>query len=139
MPQMNLKLAFLFWFVMVCIAIANGFFGDLVVARYAGEYRAHLYKTFFIITVIFIGSRVYVGRTAWIVAGGAPWYLPALSAGLLWLCCSVIFEFIFGHYVFGFPWQKLTADYRIWEGRLWSLVLASEVMMPLLNAWLLRA
>jgi len=135
---MNLKLAFIFWFVMVVIAIANGFFGDLVVARFIGDYKAHLYKTFFIITVIFIGARVYVIKTAGLVAAGAAWYAPALSAGLLWLCSSIIFEFIFGHYVFRFPWQKLFADYRIWEGRLWSLVLASEVAMPLVNAWLIK-
>ena len=135
---MNLKLAFIFWFVMVLIAIGNGFFGDLVVARFTGDYKAHLYKTFFIITVIFIGSRIYLGQTAGLVAGGAPWYLPALSAGLLWLCSSIVFEFFVGHYIFRFPWQKLFADYRIWEGRLWSLVLASEVAMPLLNAWLLK-
>ncbi|MFQ5736428.1 MAG: hypothetical protein ACE5GY_06145 [Thermodesulfobacteriota bacterium] len=132
---MNLKLAFIFWFVMVVIAIANGFFGDLVVSRLIGGYRAHLYKTFFIITVIFVFSRVYL-RMSW--AGGLPVYLPALSAGLLWLSCSIIFEFIIGHYVFRFPWSKLFADYRIWQGRLWSLVLASEVALPLLNAYLLR-
>jgi len=133
---MNLKLAFIFWFLMVLIAIGNGFFGDLVVARAVGEYRAHLYKTLFIIAVIFIGARIYVMKTAGLVAGGSPWYLPALSAGLLWLCSSIVFEFFVGHYAFRFPWQKLFADYRIWEGRLWSLVLASEVAMPLINAWL---
>lgn len=135
---MDLKLAFIFWFVMVLIAIGNGFFGDLVVARLIGDYMAHLYKTFFIITVIFIGARIYVLKTAALAAHGAPWYQSALSAGLLWLCSSIVFEFIVGHYIFRFPWHKLLADYRIWEGRLWSLVLASEVAMPLLNAWLLK-
>lgn len=134
---MNLKLAFVFWFIMVVIAVVNGFFGDLVVSMFIGGYKAHLYKTFFIITVIFIGARIYVLKTADLASTGSP-YLPALSAGLLWLCCSVIFEFVFGHYVFRFPWEKLFADYRIWEGRLWSLVLASEVVMPLINAWLLK-
>ncbi len=131
---MNLKLAFAFWFVMVLIAIGNGFFGDLVVVKAVGGYAAHLYKTFFIITVIFFFSRLYV---RWTHDPAHP-YLPALSAGLLWICSSMVFEFLFGHYVFKFPWEKLVADYRIWQGRLWSLVIASELAMPLLNAWLRR-
>ena len=118
---------------MVLIAIANGFFGEKVVSRYIGDYGSHLYKTVFIIIVIFIGARIYVTRFA-----PEPLYTSALSAGLLWFFCSMTFEFIFGHYVFGFPWDKLLADYRIWQGRLWSLVLASEIIAPLFNAWLLK-
>lgn len=129
---MNLKTAFVFWFVMVLIAIANGFFGEKVVSRHIGDYGAHLYKTAFIIIVIFIGARIYVTRFA-----PEPLMTSALAAGLLWFFCSMTFEFIFGHYVFGFPWEKLVADYRIWQGRLWSLVLASEIIAPVLNAWLL--
>lgn len=129
---MNFKLTFLFWFIMVVIAIINGYFGQTVVAKAIGDYGAHLYKTFFIIIVIFIMSRIYVNLTA----GGPVWYMPALATGIFWLCCSIIFEFLFGHYVFGFPWDKLLADYRIWEGRLWSLVLASEVIAPVINAYL---
>lgn len=131
---MHLKLAFIFWAVMVAIAIANGYLGETVIARSLGDYGAHLYKTFFIIAVIFIGSNIYVRKT-----GGAPtWWGPAVSAGVLWLACSITFEFIFGHYVFGFPWERLFRDYRIWEGRLWSLVLASEIVAPLVNAYFIN-
>lgn len=127
---MNLITAFIFWFVMVLIAIANGFFGEKVLAPRIGDYGAHLYKTFFIIAVIFIGARIFVTRFA-----PEPVMTSALAAGILWFCCSMTFEFIFGHYVFGFPWEKLLADYRIWQGRLWSLVLASEIIAPVLYAW----
>ncbi len=134
--KMNLPLAFLFWAVMVIIAIINGIIGEKLIKGLAGDYISHLYKTFFIITVIFIFSRVYLKKIA--SGGGQSLYLPALAAGLTWLACSLTFEFLAGHYIFGFPWQKLTADYRIWRGRLWSLVLASEVIAPLVNAWFLR-
>ncbi len=130
---MNYLTAFIFWFVMVLIAIGNGFFGDKVVSRHIGGYGAHLYKTVFIIIVIFIGARIYVTRFA-----DEPLYASALSAGLLWFLCSMTFEFLFGHYIFGFTWERLLADYRIWQGRLWSLVLASEIIAPLLNAWLMK-
>lgn len=129
---MNLKTAFIFWFVMVLIAIANGFFGEKVLSPRIGDYGAHLYKTVFIIIVIFIGARIYVTGFA-----PEPLMTSALAAGLLWFFCSMTFEFLFGHYIFGFPWEKLLADYRIWKGRLWSLVLASEIIAPVVHAWLL--
>lgn len=131
---MNFKLAFAFWFAMVVIAVANGFFGSLVVSKHLGDYGSHLYKTFFIIAVIFVFSRFYLK----LATPGDVWYQPALSTGLFWLASSVIFEFLIGHFVFGFPWERLIHDYRIHEGRLWSLVLASEVTAPLLNAYIMR-
>ena len=132
--KMNLPLAFLFWAVMVVIAIINNFVGEKLVKGLAGDYASHLYRTFFIIAVIFFFSRVYLKKTA---ANGSI-YLTAISAGLAWLASSLVFEFIAGHYVFGLPWERILADYRIGRGRLWSLVLASEVVAPLVNAYLLR-
>lgn len=135
---MNLPLAAAFWAVMVVIAIANGIFGEQVVAKAFGAYASHLYKTAVIIAVIFFFSRVYL---KWAVpagyAGGAP-YTYAVSAGLLWLASSILFEFFAGHYIFGFSWERLFADYRITKGRVWILVLASEVVGPLVNAYLMR-
>lgn len=129
---MDLKLAFTFWAVMLVFAVANGIFGEMVVSRAIGDYGAHLYKTFFIIAVILISSNIYMRKT-----GGADWLGIAVSTGFLWITSSIVFEFIFGHYVFGFPWEKLTADYRIWEGRLWSLVLAAELIGPAVNGYFL--
>lgn len=129
--------SFILWFAMVCVAVGNGFFGDLVLAKRIGPYPAHLYKTVVIITVIFIVAAKYMAYLSRALPEGDI-YAMALATGFLWLGCSIIFEFIFGHYVFGFPWEKLFADYRIWEGRFWSLVLASEIAAPLLGAYLAR-
>ncbi|MBW7957628.1 MAG: hypothetical protein H3C68_07010 [Deltaproteobacteria bacterium] len=130
---MSFKVAFAFWFVMVLIAIGNGFFAEKILVRHIGDYGSHLYKTFLIVAVIFIGSYIYMAGFA-----EPPLVSTALKTGFFWLSCSIVFEFIFGHYAFGFPWERLLADYRIWEGRLWSLVLASEIAGPLLAAWLVR-
>jgi len=130
---MNPKLALLFWFVMVLIAIANGLFGQFVLEKVIGDYATHLYKTFFIIAVIFVFSYYYVRMTE----GNSPlWYIPALAAGVQWLLSSLTFEFLIGHYVFRLQWEKLVADNRIWEGRIWSLVFVTEVVAPLVNAYL---
>lgn len=131
---MHIKLAFIFWALMVAIAIANGFLGQFAVSRVIGDYGSHLYRTLFIIAVIFAFSRAYVLRTS----GQGPWYAP-VYAGVQWLASSIVFEFIFGHYVFGLPWEKIVSEYRITEGRLWSLVLASEVAAPLTWAYIINA
>lgn len=130
---MNLKLAFVFWFAMVVIAIVNGVFAETVLIKALGDYGSHIYRTLFIITVIFIGSRLYLRKAA----GGGEIFTLALSAGFLWLFSSLIFEFIFGHYVFRLPWERIISEYRIREGRLWALVIASEVISPLVNACLI--
>jgi hypothetical protein len=51
---------------------------------------------------------------------------------------TVLFEFVFGHYVLGNSWDVLLADYRIWQGRLWSLVLISEAIAPVITAWIIN-
>ena len=43
--------------------------------------------------------------------------------GFVWLIATVIFEFVFGHYVFGNSWERLFTDYNIFKGRIWPLVL----------------
>jgi hypothetical protein len=130
---MNPKLAFLFWFIMVMIAIANGLFGQFVLEKAIGDYATHIYKTFSIIAVIFVFSYFYVRLTS---ADSPLWYFPALAAGVQWLLSSLVFEFLVGHYLFRLPWEKLVADNRIWEGRIWSLVFVTEVVAPLVNAYL---
>jgi hypothetical protein len=42
---------------------------------------------------------------------------------LTWLVLTVIFEFLFGHFVMGHPWSSLFHDYNLLAGRVWVLVL----------------
>lgn len=48
----------------------------------------------------------------------------------LWLCLTVGFEFTFGHYVDRKSWTELLANYNLFDGHLWPLVLASLVCAP---------
>jgi hypothetical protein len=54
----------------------------------------------------------------------------AFAVGLIWLVLTIAFEFIFGHFVVGHPWSKLFADYNLFDGRLWILVLLWVVITP---------
>ena len=44
---------------------------------------------------------------------------------------TIMFEFLFGHYVMGHSWDSLWADYHIFQGRLWPLVLMVTLFGPL--------
>jgi len=52
--------------------------------------------------------------------------------GAGWVICTVLFEFVFGHYVMNHPWEKLLADYNVFRGRTWVLVLLAEFFSPVL-------
>ncbi|MFQ5466384.1 MAG: hypothetical protein ACE5EI_10685 [Thermodesulfobacteriota bacterium] len=134
---MHIPAAFLLWAAMVGLAVINDAAGGPYVAARIGEYGAHLYKTASIIAVIFIVSIKYfgyLGRTH----SGEDLFAVATATGLTWLASSIIFEFIVGHYVFGLSWERVAGDYRLWQGRLWSLVLVSEIAAPLAGAYLAR-
>ena len=48
-------------------------------------------------------------------------------AGIMWVALTVAFEFLAGHYVFGNSWKRLTADYNVFRGRIWILVLLTAL------------
>lgn len=122
---------------MVSVAVVNGAFGEYLVAKITGPYGAHLYKTLVIILVIFLVSFWHFRRLARRYTG-TDLGKAATATGLVWLSSSIIFEFVAGHFVFGFSWERLFGDYRIWEGRLWALVLASEIIAPRVGARLAK-
>jgi len=48
----------------------------------------------------------------------------------MWTAMTVCFEFGFFHFVAGVPWEKLLADYNLFAGRLWVLVLLTTLGGP---------
>lgn len=116
---------FYLWFPMVIIAIINGTIRQLFFTNFLDELGAHQLSvisgiTFFAIYVWFITGRWKLNSS-----------LSAIKIGLMWLTMTIIFEFIFGHYVMGNSWQKLLHDYNILEGRLWVVVLFWTTISPL--------
>ena len=54
----------------------------------------------------------------------------AWTIGPLWLVMTLAFEFVGGHYLFGTSWEALLADYNIFAGRLWIIVLIATWIAP---------
>jgi hypothetical protein len=48
----------------------------------------------------------------------------------MWVTLSVSFEFLVGHYVLDQPWAALVHDYNLFAGRVWILVLMTELIGP---------
>jgi len=121
------------WLIMLVFAIVNGTIGEVVFKPRWGEYAAHVYKTAAAVAVTVLISWQYSGWTA-----GPMWETAAWSAGVSWLVLTVAFEFVFGHYIMGHAWEKLIADYRIWKGRLWPVLLAVLLLAPLVTGYVIN-
>ena len=57
-----------------------------------------------------------------------------LGIGLLWLCLTLAFEFLFGHFVVGAAWERLAADYNLVKGGLLPIGMAVLTLAPLIAA-----
>jgi hypothetical protein len=52
------------------------------------------------------------------------------AVGVLWLALTLAFEFGFGHFVEHQTWTELLADYDVFGGRIWVLVLLTTTTAP---------
>jgi len=133
MNGFTIVLAIAFWVMLAVIAVVNGYIAQAYFAPRFGEYATHVYKSVAAMLAIFALAGFYAQLTQ-----GPAWVVTAFSVGLLWIGLTTAFEFLVGHYVFGHSWDTLLADYRVWEGRLWLLVLIATAIAPLLMARLLN-
>jgi len=118
--------AILFWIPMIFIAILNGIIRNYGYQKYTGELTAHQIST--------VTAIILLGFYIWLIIPFLKLQSAnqAIAVGFIWLGLTIAFEFIFGHFVVGHPWDKLFADYKIWEGRLWILVLIWTTIAPYL-------
>lgn len=115
------------WALFIPVAIANGVTRDLLYKPVVGDLAAHQISTVIAITA-FIFLVYFLRRDDFK-------YLTVfklLIVGFVWVVMTVIFEFGFGHYIEKLSWERLLADYNILNGRVWSLMLLTELFTPLL-------
>lgn len=114
----------LWWFGFPFVAIINGGFRELTYKKFVGELPAHQIST--VTGIIFFGIIFYFFFRKWKIDTAK----LAILIGLIWLSLTILFEFGFGHYIMGNPWQKLLHDYNLAEGRVWSLFLIWITIAP---------
>ncbi|MEW6194823.1 MAG: hypothetical protein AB1521_06695 [Bacteroidota bacterium] len=115
---------FLLWFPMVIIAIVNGSIRQFFYTKFLNELAAHQVSV--LSGIIFFAVYVWIITGVWKIESSA----QAITIGIMWLAMTIIFEFVFGHFVMGNSWEKLLADYNIFKGRLWIVVLIWTAISP---------
>lgn len=114
----------LYWLPLPVIAIINAVIREKGYRKFMGERTAHQASTF---TALILFS-LYL----WLLSG--MWNIrtsgQAIAMGITWLVMTILFEFVFGHYVMGNPWSKLLHDYNLLKGRIWVLIPVWTAIAP---------
>lgn len=109
---------------MVILAIVNGAVREKLYGPFMGELSAHQLST--------LSGIILFGLYIWILTG--IWRIEtsnqAFVIGIMWVIMTVLFEFIFDHFIMNHPWGKLFHDYNLLEGRVWLLVLIWTAIAP---------
>ncbi|HSL90430.1 MAG TPA: hypothetical protein VK870_14095 [Ignavibacteriaceae bacterium] len=113
------------WFIMVVLAILNGTIRQSFILSYTTEPVAHIISTLMFLIIQFLVICFYV-QIKCVKEKSA-----LVRIGIFWIALTILFEFVFGHYVMNHPWEKLLADYNVFAGRLWLLVLLNNIIAPL--------
>ncbi len=113
------------WFLLAVLATVNGIARNALYKPIVGDLLAHQLSTVILI-VIFFAVTYLLFRRDFARVSGKVW----LWVGFGWLVATEAFEFLVGHYVFGNSWDKLLADYNLFAGRLWILVIIAIFIAP---------
>lgn len=118
--------AFFTWIILALLASLNGWARNKFYKRKLGELAAHQLSTIIFIGIVFFVTYFFVKWTG-ITGKNDLWII-----GASWLFLTILFEFIFGHYVWKHPWGKLLHDYNLIKGRIWIFVLIAILITPYL-------
>lgn len=121
--------AFITWFILVILAIINGSIRNFIYQPYAGELPAHQISTIIFCLLILAAAYVFLSLLKKTLTK-----TQLILIGLFWLVLTILFEFIFQHYVMAKSWQVLLADYNFLQGRIWLLVLIITFLAPYLSS-----
>ena len=118
--------ALVIWFALLLVAVANGAFRETLLIPRFGSQTGHIVSTLMLCAGILIVTYVAV-----------PWIQPdnlrsTIAIGFVWLALTLAFEFGFGR-ARGKPWADLLADYDVFKGRIWVLVLLTTAVAPYLT------
>lgn len=116
------------WLLIVVVAVINGGIRQALISPRTGDTVGHAISTIMLCAAILL--------LCWVTI---EWMRPATRRevwwiGALWVTLTLAFEFLAGHYVFGTPWRQLLADYNVFRGRIWVLVLITTAIGPWLAA-----
>ena len=116
------------WVIIALFAIINGIFRENVLVSILGENIAISVSGITLSIIIFIVT--YISFPLF----GKHHALTYFFIGLQWVIMTLLFEFLFGHYVIGKPWSAIFQIFNIMRGNLFIIVLIVSLFSPLLVA-----
>ena len=116
----------LVWFLLAIVAISNGILRQSTYGKAVSELAAHQIST--MTAILASGAVVWIVNRFWPIESAS----QAWTIGACWLIMTVFFEFGFGHFIARHSWERLIADYNVFEGRVWSVFLIWVAVMPFL-------
>lgn len=123
---MSTERALITWLLMIPVAFVNGTLRQFGYAPYLGDAAANQISCF---TAMFaFALLVYAVTRKWPFTSHG----QARAVGLSWAAATVIFEASLG-LSRGMPWRDVFAQYAIWNGQLWALVVVLVAMLPSLS------
>lgn len=119
------------WLLVMAVEFVHGTLRWIFLRPHVGDFRSGQIG-------VFTGSILFL----LIVYFCEPWMklrgaTDCLRVGLLWVALTLAFEWNFGHYVIGRPWNSIRAEYNLLHGGLMPAGLAIFAMTPWI-AWRLR-
>lgn len=123
--SLSLK-AVMIWCIIAVFAIANGIFRENFLELYLGEPIAlpvsGITLSIIIFTITFLLFKL--------IEKNRP--LIYLYIGIQWVVMTLLFEFLFGHFVMNRSWQELFQVFHVFEGNLFLLALLVSLFSPII-------
>lgn len=113
------------WLFVALAAMMNGMFRSLFLVPRLGDHAAHVLSVLMMMILVLLLSSVLVNRFLR-EYGNSDLFL----IGFLWMTMSVSVDFLFEYFVMDVPWRVILRDYNLFTGRIWLLVLATELIGP---------
>jgi hypothetical protein len=115
--------AILAWLLLLVVAFANGTVRQLAYPASLGDFAARQVST--VVGAVALGLTMWLVLRRWPVPGAA----RAWGVGALWALLTVAFEVAMMRGA-GRPWGEVAAQYALWEGSLWPLLVLWILVGP---------
>lgn len=118
----------LVWMAIATLAIGNGVFRESVLVPNIGQGAAlpisGISLSFIVFVVTYLVFPFFGKRNL----------LTYFLIGAQWVFMTLLFEFLFGHYVSGKSWSSIFQVFNILKGDLFVLVLLTSLISPVIVA-----
>jgi hypothetical protein len=128
MHMTTLAKALAVWLLLVVLAILNGSLRESLLVPSLGSAVALPLSGVSLSAAIFLVAWFTTPRFGCSKASGY-WFI-----GLFWVSLTLLFEFVFGHFVRHKGWLELLGAYTFRGGNLWPVVLVVTLIAPRLAA-----